>query len=173
MRKSRIQRLFPSRLVLTVTAAVWLLVAGQVVAIDHSSRTAQQYMEEIAASFEGEMFVQVFGCVMPLPPGYVLRADAKPFFFYRRTGEGNIWIKPYKALDASGFEIVEEKPIGPLRLVTVKATFGHQVKLTFVHDGKTKMTIIGQDAYRIEEMARRCLQHEDYPCPEDATRCAG
>lgn len=109
---------------------------------------------------------------MPLPPGYVLNADGQPFVFHQccdLNKIGNtIRIKPYKEPDLLNFEVLRDFKIGHLTIVTVASTYTRNpVTLTYMHDGKTKLTIVGDDEVWIDRMAKACMDNPVWQPPPD------
>ncbi|MDH3919882.1 MAG: hypothetical protein OEU25_17100 [Rhodospirillales bacterium] len=158
----------------SAVAGLLMLTGGHLAPIRAGERAPDPDLVAVAGSSESTMFLKLFGCVMPLPPNYILRADAEPFYFYRTFGFGTISIKPYGPPDPSKEDVIEESTIGPLRIVTVKAKFGrHRPTVRFVHDGKTQIVIGGQDEDWLERMARSCVEGIEPPCLQGAARCSG
>ncbi|MDH3596810.1 MAG: hypothetical protein OEU09_16930 [Rhodospirillales bacterium] len=143
-------------------AGLWMLTGVQQATAEVSGAGAEQVLDRVAATPESDTALQLFGCVMPLPPGYVLRADAEPFFLYRKDGGGNISISPYEVFELSIFEVLREISIGPVTVVKVrarKAYLRNQPTVVFIHDGKVQMIIIGDDEDWADHMARSCSEN--------------
>lgn len=118
---------------------------------------------------ESVMGVNLFGCVMPLPPGYTLSADkpdeSSSIHMYRLDPPGLINIRRFSRIDTSRMEILSEKRIGVVTAITMRLRediLPSSPILGLLHDGRTVFTIAGPGLDRIEDMAEACA---DNPLP--------
>lgn len=110
--------------------------------------------------------LRLFGCIVPLPPNYLLNTDTKvpgKIEFNRlNLPLGIISIGEYEAPDKEFVDVVYEKQIGTLTVVQImlkKTTFRTKPTLTIIHDNQRKLSIGGHDEHWAEPMARYCSEH--------------
>ena len=149
-----------------LAAMVISLVAagGQPVAEMPTIGLPQRILVQEADASDSNTMVQLFGCVMPLPPGYVLRADAEPFFFYSRGADtfGRISIRPYQEPDPSKIKVLRETRIGDITVVQVEGLFiRSRPRFSYIHDGETQLAISGDDEDWALRMARHCAENPE------------
>lgn len=110
------------------------------------------------------MAIKIFGCIMPLPPGYFLHTDnASPenLEFNRLTPIGFLRIRKFEPIDQDLFDVVHQQQVGQLTIITIRAKKEQlrRYSLTIIHDGQRQLSIIGDDEDWAEPMARYCVDH--------------